>query len=44
MKEPYNLFKTIRRSTFEELLTKYKSVTIHHENLQVLTIELYKGQ
>ena len=31
-----------RQSTFEELLNKGKSVTIHHKNLQVLTTELYK--
>ena len=29
-------------STFEELLTKDKSVTIHHRNIQFLAIELYK--
>ena len=31
-----------RQSTFEELLTIDKSVTIHHKNLQVLPTELYK--
>ena len=31
-----------RQSTFEELLTIHKSVTIHHKNLQVLPTELYK--
>ena len=31
-----------RTSTFEELLRKDNSVTIHHRNLQVLTTELYK--
>ena len=31
-----------RASTFEELLRKDNSVTIHHRNLQVLATELYK--
>ena len=31
-----------RTSTFEELLRKDNSVTIHHRNLQVLATELYK--
>ena len=31
-----------RQSTFEELVNKGKSVTIHHKNLQVFTTELYK--
>ena len=29
-------------STFEELLQKDGSVTIHHRNIQTLSIELYK--
>ena len=31
-----------RTSTFEELLNKDNSVSIHHRNLQVLVTELYK--
>ena len=31
-----------RTSTFEELLRKDNSVTIHHRNLKVLATELYK--
>ena len=31
-----------RPSTFEELLNKNNSVSIHHRNLQVLVTELYK--
>ena len=31
-----------RTSTFEELLNKDNSASIHHRNLQVLVIELYK--
>ena len=31
-----------RQSTFEGLLNRDKSVTIHHRNLQVLSTELYK--
>ena len=31
-----------RTSTFEELLNKSNSVSIHHRNLQVLVTELYK--
>ena len=31
-----------RQSTFEELLSIDKSVTIHHRNVQVLATELYK--
>ena len=30
------------KSTFEELLNKYSSVSIHHRNLQVLTTEMFK--
>ena len=29
-------------STFEELLDKIKSMTIHKKNLQILMIEVYK--
>ena len=29
-------------STFDELLTKEKSFTIHHRNIQTLAIEIYK--
>ena len=29
-------------SSFDELLTKDKSFTIHHGNIQTLTIEIYK--
>ena len=31
-----------RQSTFEELLNKDKSVTLHHINLQILATELHK--
>ena len=31
-----------RTSTFEELLNKGNSVSIHHRNLQVLVTEMYK--
>ena len=31
-----------RLSTFEERLNIDKSVTVHHKNVQVLAIELYK--
>ena len=31
-----------RHSTFKELLTKDKSVTMHHRNLQVLVTEMFK--
>ena len=29
-------------SSFEELLSKYKSVTVHQRNLQILATEMYK--
>ena len=32
------------KSSFEELLRKYKSVKIHHRNLQVLATEIYNVQ
>ena len=32
------------KSSFEELLRKYKSVKIHHRNLQVLATEVYNVQ
>ena len=31
-----------RLSTFEELLTKYNSVSIHHRNLECLATEMFK--
>ena len=31
-----------RLSTFEELLNKYNSVSIHHRNLQCLATEMFK--
>ena len=30
------------KSTFKDLLNKDNSVSIHHKNLQVLTIEMFK--
>ena len=30
------------KSTFEELLNEDNSVSIHHRNLQVLTIDMFK--
>ena len=32
-----------KESSFEELLRKASSVTIHHRNLQLLAIEMYKS-
>ena len=29
-------------SSFEELLVKYKSVSIHHKNIHALAIEMFK--
>ena len=31
-------------STFDELLLKDKSLTVHHRNLQKLAIEMYKAK
>ena len=31
-----------KRSSFEDLMEKYNSVSVHHNNLQVLAIEVFK--
>ena len=33
-----------KKSTFEELLEKYKSVTVHMKNEQILITEMFKVQ
>ena len=38
----FRLIYNDKKSSFENLLDKDKSVSIHHENLRSLTIEMYK--
>ena len=42
MKELLGLFITINESTFEDLLNKDNSASVHHKNIRLLDMELHK--
>ena len=42
MKDVFVLFIMTKKTTFQKLRDRDKSVSIHNRNLQVLAIEMYK--